>query len=262
MEAQERIEKLTAIKMKIERHGGQEGLKFDRDEQALIWGLCLGKINPKPNTKEEDRIEMQVAGRMKYLFNCTDFKAEKYKDKVIIKFEQGEEIQIGTFGWRFIDEGNETLSEVIDDGHPGRRADGTTNFPVTAGDLKTLATAYFMDRLGYEYESWTERADFAPTAQEVADYNLADERLNAIQRILSPAQMMSAKKLAGAAFCINNEIHNDVWKEFQGVGTPAVPPSFTDKNIHATIMKNLNESERLRHLPKTEEERKRDLERL
>jgi hypothetical protein len=261
MEAQERIEKLTAIKMKIERHGGQDGLKLDRDELALIWGLLLGTVNPK-NTKEENRTEMMIAERMMYLFNCTEHKAEAHKDKIVITFEQGEEIQIGTFGWRFIDEGNETLSEVIDDGFPGRRAEGSTNFLVTPDDLKTLATAYFMDRLAYEYESWAERADFAPSTQEFADYSFAGERLNAIQQILSPAQMMSAKKLAGAAFCLNNSIDNNLWISFLGVGTPAVPESLKKTPSHATIMKNLNESERLRHLPKTEEERKRDIERL
>jgi len=229
MEAQERIEKLTAIKMKIEKANvGQDGLKFDRDEVALIWGLLLSKINPK-NTKEENRIEMLIAKRMKYLFNCTGHKAEEHKDKVVITFEGGEEIQIGTFGWRFIDEGNETLSEVIDDGFPGRRAEGAVNFLTKTDDLKTLATGYYIDRLSYEYESWAERADFAPSTQEFHDYNLAGERLNAIQQILSPAQMMSAKKAAEAAFCLNNEIHNDVWKEFLGVGTPAVPQSMVDR---------------------------------
>lgn len=43
-ETQEHIEKLTALKMKVERHGGQDGLKFDRDEQALIWGVLLREV--------------------------------------------------------------------------------------------------------------------------------------------------------------------------------------------------------------------------
>ena len=171
--------------------------------------------------KEQERIEMMIAERMKYLFNCTTgYKAEEHKDKVTITFEGGEEIQIGTFGWRFIDEGREILSEVIDDG-----------FPATATELKTLATAYYTDRLAYEYESWAEGADFAPHTSEWNNYHYAGERLTTIEKILSPKQMLHAKHLAGAAFCRDNRIGDDLWKEFLGVATPAVPEPLVKETL-------------------------------
>jgi len=130
------------------------------------------------------------------------------------------------------------------------------NFLVTHDDLKILAIGYFRERLSYEYESWAMGASgFAPTTQEWFDYHFAGERLDAIRQIISPKQMQKAKELAESLWLHDNKIDSNVWKEFLGVATPATPS-------HATIMKNLNESERLRHLPKTEEERKRDFERL
>jgi hypothetical protein len=91
------------------------------------------------DTKEQ--IETTIAKRIKMLFNSTNHKADTYKDKVIITFEGGEEIQIGTFGWRFIDKENEILTEVIDDGQPGRHITTPAVTPSHATIMKNLNEA-------------------------------------------------------------------------------------------------------------------------
>jgi hypothetical protein len=103
------------------------------------------------DTKEQ--IETTIAKRIKMLFNSTTHKADTYKDKVIITFEGGEEIQIGTFGWRFIDKENEILTEVIDDGQPGKWTNDPS--PSHATIMKNLNRGEELHKAGVE-GNWDE----------------------------------------------------------------------------------------------------------